>query len=228
MTASRIALIVVGGLTALIALMFLLSGLVFAWAHLAERTDDGYFMTRYEEVATPGYALVSDNLDVDASTPGWLLDQVGEVRISARPRRGSSFVGIARAEDADRYLGSVPHTRVIDVEFEPFRWDTETAGGTAAPSGPPGSQDFWATSASGAGLVELDWEVDTGDWVVVVMNADASRGVGVSVAGGAKAPVLLPVAIAFVVVGLLLGAAAFFFFRLSARGSPPPPEADAA
>lgn len=224
MTAGRIVLIAVGVVTALLALALVVAGGTLGWAYAANR-DDGYFMTRHEPLATPTYALVSDNLDIDDSTPNWLLDQAGKVRIAVDPVERDTFVGIARTDDVDRYLGAAPHDRLVDFDFDPFTWETERESGSGAPPGPPARQDFWAASDSGATPFDLDWDVDTGDWVAVAMNEDASRGVAASVAVGAKAPILLPVAIGLVVVGLLLGVAAFLFFRLSRRRAAPPPAA---
>ena len=55
-----------------------------------------------------------------------------------------------------------------------------------APSGPPGDETFWAASATGTGEQTLDWEPEDGDWRVVVMNADASRGVSADMSIGAE------------------------------------------
>jgi hypothetical protein len=224
MTASRVVLIAVGVVTALLALALVVAGGTLGWAYVANR-DDGYFMTRHEELATPTYALVSDNLDIDDSTPNWLLDQVGKVRISVDPGGRDTFVGIGRTDDVDRYLGAVPHDRVVDLDFDPFTWESEREPGTGAPPAPPSRRDFWAASESGTAPFDVDWDVESGDWVAVAMNDDASRSVGASIAVGAKAPILLPLAIGLVVVGLLLGVAAFLFFRLSGRRAPPAPAA---
>jgi hypothetical protein len=233
-TPGRIVLLLVGAVTAIIALGLTAGGAALTYAYTAERKDDGYFVTRHEELATPLFALVSEDLDIEAGTPDWLLDQVGEVRISARPGSKPAFVGIGPSADVDRYLASVPHTRVVDLDFDPFRWETEqvpgAAGPSATPSGPPGDQDFWVASSSGSDQVTVDWDVESGDWVAVVMNADASRSVNVSVAGGAKAPILLPLGIGLLVLGLLFGATAVLLIRLSLRRAPPPraPGPDAA
>ena len=216
-------LIGVGVVAALIALALTVGGAVLVYAHVADRDDDDYFTTGHEELQTPLYALVSEQLDIDQSTPGWLLDQVGKVRISARPESKPTFLGIARNDDVDRYLGSVPHSRVVDLDFDPFSWTTEEIDGTGKPSGPPDAQSFWAASATGTGEVTVDWEVESGEWVAVAMNAVASRGVDVSVAAGAKAPILLPLGIGLIVAGLLFGVTAFFLFRLSSQRAPPPP-----
>lgn len=226
MTPGRIVRLLVGALAALIALGLTAGGAALIYAYTAERDDDGYFMTRHEELATPLYALVSEELDIDADTPDWLLDQAGEVRISARPASKPAFVGIGPSADVDRYLAPVPHTRVVDLDFDPFRWETEQVAFPVAPSlappEPPDQQDFWAASATGSDRVTVDWEVESGEWSAVVMNADSSRSVDVSVAGGAKAPILLPLGIGLLLVGLLLGATAVFLIRLGLRRAPPP------
>jgi hypothetical protein len=231
MTPGRIVLLLVGALVALIALGLTAGGTALIYGYIAERDDDGYHMTRHEELATPLHALVSKELDAD--TPAWLFDQAGEVRISARPESKPTFVGIGPSAEVDRYLDGVPHTRVVDLDFDPFQWETEqveVSGAPPAPPGPPDQQDFWAASATGSDDVTVDWDVESGDWAAVVMNADASRNVDVSVAGGAKAPILLPLGIGLLLVGLLLGATAVFLIRRSLRRAPPPtaPGPDAA
>ncbi len=67
------------------------------------------------------------------------------------------------------------------------------AGG--APAEPPGTQRFWAASAQGPGVQRLEWELESGRWAVVVMNADASRGVGADVSVGVKVDWVLPLGI---------------------------------
>ena len=223
MTTGRIVILLVGALTALIALALTAGAAALLYGYVAERDDDGFFMTRHEELTTPLYAVVSEKVDIESGTPDWLLDQLGDVRLSARPESKPVFVGIGPSADVDRYLGSVPHTRVDDLDFDPFRWETEqVADGSDAPS-PPGEQDFWAASASGGDEVTVEWDVESGEWSAVIMNADASRNVEVAVAGGAKAQILLWFGIGALLVGLLLGATAIFLIRLSLQRAPPPP-----
>ena len=219
-------LLLLGALVSLIALGLTAGGAALLYAYTTERDDDGYAMTRHEELATPLYALVSEKLDIDADTPTWLLDQAGEVRISVRPESKQAFVGIGPIAEIDRYLGDLPHTRVVDLDFDPFRWETEQVGvavePSTAPPAPPDQQDFWAASATGSDQVMVDWDVESGEWAAVVMNADASRNVDVSIAGGAKAPILLPLGIGLVLVGLLLGVSAVLMIRFGLRRAPPP------
>ena len=130
----KVVLITVGVVTALIALALTVGGAVLIYAHVAERDEDDYYMTRHEELATPLFALVSEELDIDTTTPDWLLDEVGEIRISATPASEPVFLGIGESDDVDRYLGTAPHSRVVDLEFDPFRWETEVIGGAGGGS----------------------------------------------------------------------------------------------
>ena len=106
------------------------------------------------------------------------------------------------------YLDGVAQARIDDVEVDPFRVEYDFTDG-ADQAEPPGEQDFWV--AQGTDDQPLEWELEGGDWVVVVMNADGSSGVSVDAAVAAKVDWLLPLALGlliggfvFVVVGSLL------------------------
>jgi hypothetical protein len=45
-------------------------------------------------------------------------------------------------------------------------------------------------SSQGTGKQSIDWEIDDGDYSVVVMNADGSLGVDADVSAGASVPYL--------------------------------------
>ena len=62
-----------------------------------------------------------------------------------------------------------------------------------------------------------------GDWSVVLMNADGSRGVAADVDLGAKLSFLLWVAIGLLVGGALILGGSVALIVLAARGRPPPP-----
>ena len=51
---------------------------------------------------------------------------------------------------------------------------------------PPGAQDFWLAASEGPGTQEVRWEPGAGDFVVVVMNADASSDIACEVRVGAR------------------------------------------
>ena len=58
-------------------------------------------------------------------------------------------------------------------------------------------------SAAGDGQQTIEWTPTSGQWAVVVMNADGAAGVSVDASAGAKVPWLLGLGIGLIVAGLL-------------------------
>ena len=193
---ARIALIVTGAITGLLAAGLLAVGGAALWGE-SEKDGDGYLATDGHRLAAGTHALASESLDVDLDGAGWLMDRedVGDVRLEGAPQGDDPvFVGIARTEQVSRYLSGVAHTSVSDVDSWPFEasYDESRTAGDRKPA-PPGEQRIWAASVQGAGTQTLEWDVEDGDWSVVVMNADGSRGVDTEVEAGAKVPFLAEV-----------------------------------
>ncbi|MGH3102046.1 MAG: hypothetical protein ACRDPU_13745, partial [Thermoleophilia bacterium] len=99
------------------------------------------------------------------------------------------------------------HTRVTDVDAFPFEASYLAEPGSRRPA-PPAEKSFWAVTTQGRGTQTLDWRVQDGDWSVVVMNADGSRGVAADVRAGAKLPFLDELGVSALGAGggLLIGA----------------------
>jgi hypothetical protein len=185
----RIAATVAGGFAGLVALVVLAVGGALLYGQ-SQKNDDGYLSTKTDRFHTKTYAIATDNLDVETGGASRVVDHdlFGSVRVKAHSRDGKPvFVGIARTDDVDRYLGSSAHAVLTDVDYSPFRPTYRAAGGERRPVA-PGAQHFWAAKASGDGTRTLRWDVEDGDWSVVVMNADGSAGVDAAVSAGAELP----------------------------------------
>jgi hypothetical protein len=226
MSAGRVVLIVLGGIGVLLGLALLAGGGFLLWADRTQR-DDGYLTTPTERFATPTYALTRTRLDVETNGADWVLNDnwFGKVRIRGESTGGKTlFIGIGPEADVARYLGSVAHSSVEDVEFDPFRVTYRPVAG-GAPQGPPTDQRFWVASASGVGTQTLTWKVRDGDWSVVLMNADASRGVDADIDLGAKLSFLLWVSIGLLIGGVLVvgGSTALIVLAARTRRQPPAP-----
>jgi hypothetical protein len=225
-SAGRVILIVLGSIGALFGLALLAGGGFLLWADRTQR-DDGYVTTASERFATPTYALTRTRLEVDTDGPGWLLNDswFGKVRIRGeRPGAKMLFIGIGPEAAVAKYLGSVAHASVEDIDFDPFRVKyLPIAGG--APEGPPTEQRFWAVSASGVGTQTVTWKVRDGDWSVVLMNADGSRGIAADIDLGAKLSFLVWVAIGLLLGGVLVvgGSTALIVLAARTRQQPPAP-----
>ncbi|MET0882852.1 MAG: DUF4389 domain-containing protein, partial [Acidimicrobiales bacterium] len=169
------------------------------------RDDDGYFSTSSERLDTATPAIVSDELDlgVSPSDTRWFdAGDLATVRLDVEGAGESpAFVGIGPAADVAAYLDGVAQAQIEDVDVDPFRVEYQFRDG-ADQADPPTEQDFWV--AQGTDGEPLVWDLESGDWVVVVMNADGSAGVSVDAAVAAKVDWLLPLGI-----GLLIGGFVF-------------------
>jgi hypothetical protein len=206
----RIVLTVVGALLILMSFGLGAVGGILTWAHATQRDSEGFFTSRNHRLESLTYAITSEDIDLGVR-PGrgdrrFDLGDLATVRLRVESQTGTPvFVGIGPSRDVDAYLANVAHAEIDDVHFGPFRVDYDVRPGTASPARPD-AQTFWAASARGAGVQRLEWELESGHWSVVVMNADASRGVAVDANAGVKADWVLPLGI-----GLLGG---FVLFAL--------------
>jgi hypothetical protein len=183
----RIAAIVASGVLGLFAFGLFATGAAALWGD-AQKDEHGYISTDSERYATSTRALTSENLDLDLDGVDKLIgsDSFGEVRLDVASRDGKPvFVGIAPTREVAQYLRGSAHAVVTDVDYSPFRAEYSEQRGERDLA-PPASKRFWAVSAHGAGAQTLTWDVQDGDWSVVVMNADGSPGVDAGVKAGAE------------------------------------------
>lgn len=209
MKASRVVMLVIGSLLALVGVGLLIGAATLGWALAAQRDESGFFSTETERFETEHYAITSDRVDLgsEGGADEWWSDRelaTVRVRVDGAGER-AVFVGIAHDADLEAYLADVPYARVDDVDLHPFsaEYVTENPNGAATPD-PPGDQDIWVASATGPGTQTLTWDLEPGEWALVVMNADGSQGVATDVEVGIKIDYLVPIAIGLAVGGLLL------------------------
>ena len=202
----RIVLTVLSLLLLIPAVALTIIGSILLWAHATQRDSDGFFTSDAERIETLSYAIASEDIDLGIE-PGadrrFDLGDLATLKISLDPRgEDPIFVGIGDKDDVDRYLEGVEHALLTDVDIAPFRPTYRFVEG-GAPASPPGSESFWAASEEGAGVQTLKWDVESGNWTVVVMNADASPGVGVAASAGVKADWVFGVGIGLLIGGIL-------------------------
>jgi hypothetical protein len=220
-TKGQIALLVGGILLLLVALVVAGAGGTAIWAS-TDKDSDGYHSTGLHLLHSPTQAIATKNIDLATSVPEWLF---GKIRIEARPSgEAPVFVGIGHKDDVERYLAGVQHDVLTDVDFDPFRAHYDREPGTRTPA-PPAAQRFWVASAHGSGVQVLTWEVDSGSWSVVLMNADGSPGVDTRVKVGAEIPYALWIGLGVLAIGILLAAGATLMIVKGWRRRPLPPVA---
>jgi Domain of unknown function (DUF4389) len=202
----RIVLLVLGSVAAILAFGVLAGGCALVAVDQTQRDDDGFLMSPDEDFRSPTYAIVSEDANIDSGAAEWALDSfLGTVRIRSESDR-PVFLGIAREADVAGYLDNVERDVVTDLESHGEPRYERAAGG--APAGPPGEETFWVASASGSGEQALDWEPEDGDWRVVLMNEDASRGVASELSIGAELDSVLWIGLVLLAVGALIATGA--------------------
>jgi hypothetical protein len=203
---ARKARIVLGTTLALVSLALLAAGGALLAVHYSQRDGDGFYSTNAHALSTQNYALVSKGLDIHDGDTDWLFSgsRLATIRVSATGTAAEPiFVGVARHTAVTTYLRTVAYDMITDVEVDPFSVTRTTQLGTTQPSAPRPAR-LWAKFATGSGTQTVDWPMKKGDWDVVVMNADASRGVQTAISVGAKVPLILWLGVILSSVGGLL------------------------
>jgi hypothetical protein len=212
----RVILIVLGVVLLLFGTPMLIGGTMLAsWAGGEDPTIGG----RIGSVESTGYAVVSDQVDVDWEWPfadRWDITLGVDSRDSDQP----VFFGYGPTEAVDAYLAGTPYTLVVSIGTgdQPRGGDIDIPG-TEAPALPE-DQDFWIQQISGVGRQSLVLDPVSGDYRFVAMNADASQGVSLKVYGSFQVPFLGPVGVGVAVFGGLLVVVGIVLLVLGIRSKP--------
>lgn len=206
MKARSIIMLVLGILFSMLGIGLVFGGIGASWVNSLQN-DGGYLTSPSERFDVDSSAIISagpDNMRDDAY-PGPLPRDVGSIRIwaeSASPGK-EIFVGIAPRSDVERYLSGANYSELLDVSFQPFRVEYRETQGTQQPPLPSG-QNFWVASVSGSDEQELDWNIEPGNWSVVVMNADASPDIRADLRAGFRSELIGPLTAGLLAAGAIL------------------------
>lgn len=206
MRARSITMLILGILFSMLGIGLLFGGVGASWVNSLQN-DGGYLTSPGERFDADSSAIISAGPDKmrDDTYPGPLPFDVGSIRIwaeSASPGK-DIFVGIARRSDVERYLSGANYSELLDVSFRPFHVEYRETQGTQQPP-PPSAQDFWVASATGPGEQELDWNIEPGNWSVVVMNADATPDIRADLKAGFRSELFGPIAAGLLAAGAIL------------------------
>jgi Domain of unknown function (DUF4389) len=224
---SGVIMTVLGALGVLVGLAITAGGAGVLWVDQTQRDGQGFVMSPSEHLSTTGYAITAGyqrtsdaletrSLGVDLNGPSWLFnrDRLGTLRIHLRGAGHPVFVGIATTTAADRYLSGVGHASLTGFRDGSPSYATQSGH---QPSAPPAAQRFWASSASGRGDVALSWRVQRGNWTIVIMNADAAKGISADARLGARLGFLGELSAGLLATGLISGALAATLMILGIR-----------
>ncbi len=218
--AGKVFAIIGGGFLLLIALGFMAGGGAMLWGQSAFTDQDGYMITTPARFNVASYAVVQDDIDIHMGS-GWMMSPTNRDIVSFKVTATSNtdapiFVGIATRQSAQNYLNGVNVDRIVSYSWTPSNivdddtpvYQTITGG---APSTPPTTQSFWVAQSSGAGKQTITWTPTTGEYWIVVMNADGSKVVDADVQVGARVTIL-----GWVGYGLMFGGLVLALIALAA------------
>ncbi len=199
--AGRVIAVILSSLALLAGLAVLAGGGAALVFDQTQRDASGYLMTGSTAYATNTHALVSDSYRTGAAGDVFLArDMLGTVRIRTHSTR-PVFVGIGPATAVQSYLAGV--SREVATRFDAAQHDFRLRTG-GAPAAPPTSEDFWVAHSMGSGTQTLSWSPTSGNYRIVVMNANGSAGIHTDIAIGARFPHLLWIGIGVLGGGALL------------------------
>jgi hypothetical protein len=226
MSGGRIALLVVGIIFLVGALVLMVGGVGVMWVSQTLESNNPAFVSRETRLRkADAYAIVTEPFDIDwydaSQSKGWGLDSLVTAKVEAESLDSSEgvFVGIARETDVDGYLSGVRYYEIAERSSDPFN-DTEVEyqpqSGSLVPPAPT-AETFWAASAHGPGRQTMDWKPEMGRWVLVFMNEDGSEGVDVTGALGSELPWLFWLGLALLPLGVVVLVGGAVMVYLAAR-----------
>jgi len=205
------ALTIGAWVAAVLGVLVLAAGVTSIWADTSKRDDNGYFSANAHRYQTHTRAISTESITVGSYVPTWLA---GKVRLDVSGDK-PLFVGIAPKSTVDSYLARIEHTEATRLDLDPFKVTYVDHAGTVDP-GRPADEPFWSAEVSGR-KGPLLWNLRSGKWSIVVMNADGSPNVAANLGVGVKVPAALWIGVGLSVFGAaLLGAAALMFAARSA------------
>lgn len=216
MSAGKIVLLVFGIIVLLVAVGLLLAGGALVWVDKALKDSEGFITTETIQLERDSHAITTHPADIDleARWP-WGRSNLATIKVEGSNNDLSKqiFIGIAEESDVEDYLSGVEYDEITEFRIHPYRVDYRNHPGSSVPTAPT-SQTFWRVSAYGAGTQTLEWELETGTWVLVLMNADGSAGVDLSGSVGVKVPWIFRLGIGLLIggiVALIIGIVMVYF-----------------
>jgi hypothetical protein len=220
MKAGRIVLLIFGIIAVMTSIGLLIGGGVIMTLENAFKDQQGFYSTNKVEVAVKSAAVVSGPADFNMHGAWARPHNIATLKIEAVNLNPDKpvFIGIARTSAINSYLDGISYSETTDFSTDQDSLLFHTYQGAAsAPA--PATQSFWAASTSGTGTQTLEWDITSGRYSVVLMNADGTSPIDADVSLGVKVPeVVKAVGVGLLVSGFifLLGGGVMIFF--GARG----------
>jgi uncharacterized membrane protein len=216
MRPAKIVAIIIGALLILVGIGVMVPGIILLSFNGSYRDSSGFLMTSDRALASSGYALITPDVKLNLGSADWIPGG-GSVQIRATSSGTAPiFVGIGPTDQVAAYLNGAAYDEVTNLGFFTTSVQYRHHEGGAPPT-PPGQQTFWTAKQEGQGTQTVQWDVTSGNWTAVLMNADGSAPVSASVSLGVHLGFLLPLGIGLTAFGVVLLAIGIVLVILGAR-----------
>ncbi len=216
MKPGRIVLLVIGVILVLTSCGLIIGGGVILTIENAFKDSQGFYSTSKTELEAKSAAIVTGTASFEMGTVRPNSPGLVTLKIEAGNLNPDKpiFIGIARTSAINSYLDGISYSEISDAgdHRNPLLLRTYK-GADSAPA--PVSQGFWVAAVNGTGTQTLEWEIMSGRYSAVLMNADGSSPVEAEVSLGIKIPgVVKAIGIGLLVSGIILflGSGVMLFF----------------
>jgi hypothetical protein len=193
MNAGRIVLLIFGILFALAAFGLIIGGGAILAIDRSFKDDQGYYMTGFRQLETDSRLIVSQPAQIHMQTR-WNRTKRNPVTLKVEAHDSNNakavFIGIARTSALSPYLKGYAYDEITGFDFNADSIELSPRTGSTGPS-LPNTPGFWTASVSGTGTQTLLWDLASGDYSLVIMNADGSAPINTQVSIGAKLPAIV-------------------------------------
>jgi len=235
LSGGRILLLLFGILLLVGAFPLIIGGGILLWVEISLTDSEGYLSTSAYQLESDSYAIVTEPAGVDLDEGlswgwgwfrGWDLGGLVTLKIEGTNNNPKGiFIGVAEAEESawQEYISDVEYDEIIQFSFSPYEVDYQNHHGSSEPEA-PASQTFWKDKAFGTGTQDLEWELETGTYSMVLMNQDGSRDVDAEISLGVKIPLIFGFGVGLLVGGMVsitIGILAIIFSLIGRRRSRP-------
>ena len=187
---------------AIVALLLGIGSVVLGAVGIAVFGTAGRYSMNVGSGSSDGAAIYVSGFQVSANS---MMSAVTGIKVEAVSNTGKPlFLGAGPPSKVQDYLSGVPYSAVSDIVGGQLQVSEVPGKEVAAP---PASQTFWVLQDQG-NTPTISWGSQDAGQVLVVMNADGTRGVKTDLTLSASSTSIFPISIGMVLLGgvlMLLG-----------------------
>lgn len=201
---------------AIVSLLLGIGSVVLGAVGIAVFGTAGRYSMSVGSGSSDGAAIYVSGFQVSANS---MMSAVTGIKVEAASNTGKPlFLGAGPPSKVQDYLSGVPYSAVSDIVGGQLQVSEVPGKEVAAP---PASQTFWVLQDQG-NTPTISWGSQDAGQVLVVMNADGTRGVKTDLTLSASSTSIFPISIGLVLLGGVLMLVGIYLIVRRRRVDPRP------